>query len=104
MTTYYLVSSYSAMFRALEDHVLDPIELPYHPVFEKAGQDPRHDEVLTKNGLDPQLNELTELRWTQGLARLADPPGVLSQPDSTGSSFDECPSAKGFIQPWSFLI
>ena len=48
---------FSAMMRAVKDHVLDPIRLRYSPLFENARQDARYRHVLVKNGLDPNVNE-----------------------------------------------
>jgi len=48
---------FSAMFRAVDDHVLDPIRMRYSPFLEKARRDIRYVEVLKKNGLNPELRE-----------------------------------------------
>lgn len=48
---------FAAMFRAVENHVFDPVQLRYSPLFEDARQDPRYREVLIKTGLDPEVKE-----------------------------------------------
>ena len=48
---------FAAMFRAAENHVLDPTQLRYSPLFNKARQDPRYRELMIRNGLDPNSKE-----------------------------------------------
>lgn len=48
---------FDAMFKAVADHVLDPSQYRYSPLFEKTRSDPRYPEVLVRNGLDPQVKE-----------------------------------------------
>ncbi len=48
---------FAAMFRDVENHALNPLMLRYSPLLEKARQDPRYREVMTKGGLDPELKE-----------------------------------------------
>lgn len=47
---------FTAMFRACDDHVLDPFLLRYSPLLEGARKDPRYREVLIKNGIDTKLD------------------------------------------------
>jgi adenylate cyclase len=57
---YYLGDSdafFSAMDKAVEEHVLEPFSLRYSPLLEKARQDPRYSEIMRKNGLDLELKE-----------------------------------------------
>ena len=44
---------FGAMFKAADDHVLDPGRYRYSPLFSKARLDPRYPEVLARIGLDP---------------------------------------------------
>ncbi|MDG6934664.1 MAG: hypothetical protein JRN68_08190 [Nitrososphaerota archaeon] len=48
---------FAAMFRAVDEHVLDPLQMRYSPLFERARKDPRFQELLKKNGLDPDIKE-----------------------------------------------
>jgi adenylate cyclase len=48
---------FASMFRVVETHVLDPVDIRYSPLFEGARRDPRYREVMVKNGLDPDLKE-----------------------------------------------
>ena len=48
---------FSAMFHAVENHVFDPAQIRYSPLFQRAREDPRYRELLLKNGLDPDLRE-----------------------------------------------
>jgi len=48
---------FAAMFRAVENHALNPLMLRYSASIEKAWQDPRYREVMTKDGLVPDLKE-----------------------------------------------
>jgi len=48
---------FAAMFRDVENRALNPLMLRYSPLLEKARQDPRYHEVMTKDGLDPDLKE-----------------------------------------------
>jgi adenylate cyclase len=48
---------FRAMFRAVDQHVIDSPRLRLSPTFEKARRDPRFELLLKKNGLDPELKE-----------------------------------------------
>jgi hypothetical protein len=48
---------FAAMFRSVEEHVFNPIDIRYSPLFENARQDARYSQLLRKNGLDPELKE-----------------------------------------------
>ena len=48
---------FSAMMRAVQNHVLDPISLRYSPLFANARADKRYRQVLLKNKLDPDVKE-----------------------------------------------
>jgi adenylate cyclase len=48
---------FAAMFRDVENHALNPLMLRYSPLLEKARQDPRYRELMTKASLDPYLKE-----------------------------------------------
>jgi adenylate cyclase len=48
---------FEAMFRAVNEHVLDPFRIRYSPMFDKARQDPRMRELLEKNGIGADLKE-----------------------------------------------
>ncbi|MHB1909375.1 MAG: hypothetical protein ACYCQJ_10975 [Nitrososphaerales archaeon] len=48
---------FEEMFRAVEEHVLDPFRMRYSPTFAKAREDPRYRKLLERNGIDPDLKE-----------------------------------------------
>jgi len=48
---------FAAMLNAVENHVFDPIQLRYSPLFKQARQDPRYRELLVRDGLDPDVEE-----------------------------------------------
>jgi adenylate cyclase len=48
---------FTAMFRDVENHTLDPVTLRYSPLLAKAREDPRYREVMMKGGENPDVKE-----------------------------------------------